>query len=100
MVARVWHGATNVARSDEYLELMRTVALPDYKGTPGNLGAYVLHRLDGGVAHFYMLTFWESRESVKAFAGDDIGVAKYYDFDEEMLLELEPDSRHYDVYRK
>jgi hypothetical protein len=28
-----------------------------------------------------MVTFWESEEAICAFAGDDISVAKYYDFD-------------------
>ena len=37
-----------------------------------------------------MITFWESEEAVRAFAGDDISVAKYYEFDKEFLLELEP----------
>jgi hypothetical protein len=36
-----------------------------------------------------MITFWESEEAIRAFAGDDINVAKYYDFDKDFLLELE-----------
>jgi hypothetical protein len=36
MVTRIWHGATPAAKSDEYLNLMRTVAIPDYRSTPGN----------------------------------------------------------------
>ena len=38
MVTRIWHGATPAAKSDEYLNLMRTVAIPDYRSTPGNRG--------------------------------------------------------------
>ena len=52
MIARIWHGAVPVAKSDEYLERMRTVALPDYKSTVGNRGAFCLHRVQGNVAHF------------------------------------------------
>ena len=36
MITRIWHGATPAAKCDEYLNLMRTVALPDYRSTPGN----------------------------------------------------------------
>jgi heme-degrading monooxygenase HmoA len=97
MIARIWHGAVRKERSDDYLDLMRTVALPDYRSVPGNLGAYALRREDGEVAHFLMLTFWESREAIVAFAGDDISAAKYYDFDKDFLLELEPTVEHYDV---
>jgi len=46
--------------------------------------------MEGDTAHFLMVTFWESEEAIRAFAGDDISVAKYYDFDKNFLLELEP----------
>ena len=38
MITRIWHGATPAAKSDEYLNLMRTVAISDYRSTPGNKG--------------------------------------------------------------
>ena len=77
MVTRIWHGATPASKSDEYLNLMRTVAIPDYRSTPGNKGAYALRHMEGDTAHFLMVTFWESEEAIRAFAGDDISVAKY-----------------------
>jgi heme-degrading monooxygenase HmoA len=58
---------------------MRTVAIPDYKSTAGNMGAYCLHRTLDDRAEFVMLTFWESLEAIKAFNGDAINVAKYYE---------------------
>jgi heme-degrading monooxygenase HmoA len=98
MITRIWHGRTTTAKSDEYLNLMRTVAIPDYRSIPGNKGAYALRRIEGDTAHFLMVTFWESEDAVRAFAGDDISVAKYYDFDKSFLLELESSSTHYETY--
>lgn len=98
MVVRMWHGAVPLAKSDEYLRLMRTIAIPDYKKTPGNRGAFALREVRGDEAHFVMLTFWESREAIQAFAGKDIEAAKYYDFDRDFLLELEPVVKHYELY--
>ncbi len=69
-----------------------------YRSTPGNKGAYALRRIEGDTAHFLMVTFWESEVAIRAFAGDDISVAKYYDFDKDFLLELEPCSAHYEMY--
>jgi hypothetical protein len=46
--------------------------------------------MEGDTAHFLMVTFWESEEAIRAFAGDDISVAKYYDFDKDFLIGLEP----------
>jgi hypothetical protein len=98
MIARIWHGATLASKSDEYLNLMRAVAIPDYRSVPGNQGAYALRRVEGDTAHFLMVTFWESEAAIRAFAGDDIALAKYYDFDKDFLLELEPNSVHYEMY--
>ena len=98
MITRIWHGKTPISKSEAYLHLMRTVAIPDYRATPGNLSAAALHRIEGDVAHFLMVTQWESLEVIKAFAGEDISVAKYYDFDKEFLLEFEPCSYHYETY--
>jgi heme-degrading monooxygenase HmoA len=98
MITRIWHGRTTTAKSDEYLHLMRTVAIPDYRATPGNIGAYALRRIEGDTAHFLMLTFWESEGAIRAFAGNDINVAKYYDFDKNFLLEMEPHSTHYETF--
>jgi hypothetical protein len=36
----------------------------------------------------------ESEDEIRAFAGDDISAAKYYDFDKSFLLEMEPTSSH------
>jgi heme-degrading monooxygenase HmoA len=98
MIARVWHGIVPTQKSDEYLRRMRTVAIPDYRSVPGNRGAFILHHVEDKFSHFITLTFWESREAISEFAGDNIEAAKYYDFDREFLLELEPLVKHYDLY--
>ncbi len=98
MMARIWHGAVPIAQGNEYLDRMRNFALPDYKSIPGNRGAYCLHRVEGAVAHFEMLTFWDNLDAIKLFAGSDYQAAKYYEFDHSFLIELEPNVRHYTVY--
>ena len=98
MVARIWHGITPIAQADAYLQLMQTVAVPDYQSTPGNHGVFLLRKLVEDQAHFLLFTLWESREAVQKFAGEDISRAKYYPFDQEFLLELEPTVDHYDVF--
>jgi hypothetical protein len=61
MMTRIWHGANPASKSDEYLNLMRTVAIPDYRSSPGNKGAYALRRIEGDTAHFLMVTWVLSR---------------------------------------
>ena len=97
MIARRWHGRVPAAKASDYLALMRDVALPDYRGTPGNIGAWCLHRADGDVVHVEMFTLWEDESAIRRFAGDDMAAAKYYDFDSGFLLELEPKVVHFEV---
>lgn len=98
MIARIWHGAVPRERADDYLRLMREVGLADYRSVAGNRGAYVLRRDEETIAHFHMLTFWDSWRAVADFAGEDVSAAKYYDFDSDFLVEQEPTVHHYDVY--
>ncbi len=81
MITRIGHGAVLISKSDEYRDLMRSIAVPKYGATPGNKGAYALRRIDGKLAHFLMVSFWESAAAIRAFAGDDITAAKFYEFD-------------------
>ena len=82
MIARRWHGRVPAAKAGAYLERMREVALPDYRSTEGNCGAWCLHRRDGDIVHVEMFTFWGDEAAVRRFAGEDIAAAKYYDFDD------------------
>ena len=97
MIARHWHGRVPAAKAEDYLRLMSEVALPEYRATPGNLRAWCLHRAEGEVVHVEMLTLWEDEAAIRRFAGDDMTKAKYYDFDPDYLLELEPGARHYEA---
>ena len=100
MIARTWHGAVRAADAERYHAYLLDTGVPDYRRTPGNLGVYLLRRADGDVAHFLLLTFWESWDAIRAFAGDDVERARYYPEDERYLLELEPTVTHYEVLQQ
>ena len=97
MIARIWHGRVPVEKHAKYLDFMQRVALPDYRATPGNRSARCLHRIDDDVVHFVMLTTWDNVDAIRAFAGDPVDTAKYYDFDRDYLLELEPKVQHFEI---
>jgi heme-degrading monooxygenase HmoA len=98
MIARIWHGRTRTADADAYLKFLHERAIPDYEGTPGNRGVWILRRIDGDEAHFLTLTHWESLDAIRAFAGDEVSKAKYYPEDDGFLLEFEPTVEHYELY--
>jgi heme-degrading monooxygenase HmoA len=97
MIARTWHGVVPAGKADEYFDYLKRTGVPDLRGTPGNRGVYVLRRLEGDRAHFLLISLWESREAIRAFAGDDIERARYYPEDRAFLLELEPRVTHYET---
>ena len=97
MIARRWHGEIRKQDGPTYLELMRTVGLPDYRSTEGNLGAWCLHREEGDVIHVEMLSFWTGWDAIERFAGKQIDKAKYYDFDAGFLISMEPTVTHFEI---
>ena len=97
MIARRWHGRVPAEKAERYLQLMREIALPDYRSTEGNCGAWCLHRREAGMVHVEMFTLWEDEAAIRRFAGEDIAAAKYYDFDADFLLELEPEVVHFEA---
>ena len=97
MIGRRWHGRVPADKAGEYLRLMAEVGLEDYRSTPGNGGAWCLHRRAGDVVHVEMFTLWEDEAAIRRFAGDDLLKAKYYDFDPDFLLELEPEVVHFEA---
>ena len=97
MICRMWHGITPRSKADAYTTLLEQKAIPDYRSVPGNLSVAVLRRDEVEVTHFMTVTHWESEESIRAFAGDDLLRAKYYPEDQSFLLEFEPKVQHFVV---
>jgi len=97
MIARLWHGRTRAAHSDDYLAYLIDVGIPGYQGTPGYLGAEILRRTEGSEAHFLLISYWESFEAIARFAGNEPERARYYPMDPDFLLELEPKVVRYEV---
>ncbi len=100
MIARVWFGRTSAADYDAYLTYLEETGVTDLRGTPGNRGVLVLRRVEGGEAEFGVVSFWDSLEDVKAFAGQDVDVARYFPEDERFLLERTPRLKHFEVTRE
>lgn len=49
------------------------------------------------MTHFLTLSYWESEQAIRAFAGAEPLKAKYYPEDADFLLEFEPEVAHYEV---
>lgn len=98
MIARVWRGWVSTGRAAEYVQYINDTGMAEYLQTPGNLGAQMLTRdLGDGRTEVVTLSWWESREAIKAFAGEDIDKAVFYPDDEEFLVGKEDTVSHFEV---
>ena len=97
MIVRMWHGRVPTSKARAYRTFLNKRAIPDYRSFKGNISVYILERTEGEVTHFITMTFWESLDAIKNFAGDDVETAKYYPEDKDFLLEFEPRVVHYEV---
>ena len=97
MIARTWIGVTPAEKSEAYWEYLRKTGLADYRSTPGFRGITILRKVADGRAEFTLTTLWDSLDAIRAFAGDDVDKARYYDEDEEFLIELAEHVEHREV---
>jgi heme-degrading monooxygenase HmoA len=96
VVAREWRGRVAPARADEYYQyLLGCVA--KIRSIPGSLGVEVMRRNEAGAVEYVVISYWESREAIKAYAGQDIEKPHHLPKDRELLLELPTRVLHYDV---
>jgi hypothetical protein len=98
MITRIWHGKTKAVCADEYLDYIKKTGIEDYTGTPGNLSAKILRRMEGDICHFWTVTEWQDIESIKKFAGNDYEKARYYPEDKKYLLEFEEKVIHCETF--
>ncbi len=97
MIVRLWHGRVPADKAPAYRKFLNERAIPDYQSVPGNISVHVLERQEANITHFMTMTFWESMDAIRRFAGDTVEAAKYYPEDRDFLLEFEPTVVHYEV---
>ena len=97
MVARVWTGTTQSADADKYLTHLTRKIFPEMRTLEGNAGAWVLRRPVGDTMEFIVMTLWQSRDAIRAFAGDNIEVAVVPPEAQALLAAWDPHATHYDV---
>ena len=97
-VLREWRAEIRRDRRDEYVEYVKATGLVSYLRTPGNLGASVAVRdLDATRSEIVTLSWWTDTGAIEAFAGKDIGQARYYPQDDRFLLTRPQHVQHYEA---
>ena len=95
-VVRLWHGKVPIEKADDYERFLIDRAAPDYD-SDGLQKLYFLRRNEGKIAHFLLITIWDSLDSIKKFSREP-EIAKYYPEDDEFLIEKEKYVSLYEVF--
>ena len=99
LTVRTWSATASSAGAGEYSRYFAGTLLPQLRELPGFAGAYLLRRelVGDGTAELTAHTFWDSREAIRAFAGDDITVAIVEPEAQAMLLDFDRTATHRSV---
>ena len=95
-VGRVWHGRTPAEKADAYAAYISD-AITKFRSIPGNLGYQLMRENVGAETHFTVISYWASRDAIRAYAGDDIQKTRHLPRDPEFLIEPEQTVINYDL---
>jgi len=98
MIFRKWTGRIRTADREEYVAYIVGTGLADYATTPGNRGYQMVTRdLGDGTTEVATMSWWESMDSIRGFAGEEPERARYYPEDDRFLLDRPEHVEHSEV---
>ena len=96
-VLREWRAEIRRELKDEYVEYVLRTGIAHYRASPGNLGAVIATRdLDQERSEIVTLSWWKDYRAIQTFAGEDIGLARYFSEDHRYLLTRPQRVQHYE----
>jgi len=96
-LARVWRGRVRTVDADAFHRYLIDIGIPGYRKTTGNLGAWILRRPVADGVEFQLVSHWESRAALVAFAGADPTLPRHHPGVERFLLPDGEAVEHYDL---
>jgi heme-degrading monooxygenase HmoA len=98
MIVRRWEARATPDGADKYQAHFATVVVDKLKALDGFRGAQVFRSVESaGRVHLMDLTYWESLESIVAFAGADVGTAVVDEHAQRLLLDFDTTAAHFTI---
>jgi antibiotic biosynthesis monooxygenase (ABM) superfamily enzyme len=97
VICRLWHGWTARASADDYERYLRDELYPRLEDAAGYRGHHVLRRPDGDEVEFVTLTWFDSLDAVRAFAGDEYETPVITERAAALLARWDERAVHYDL---
>jgi heme-degrading monooxygenase HmoA len=100
VISRHWRGRTKYGQDHAYIEHLKADTFPKIRAIPGFVSASILKRDGPDGSEFEIVTVWQSRSAIEAFAGQDIEAAVVSDAAQAMLAAFDQRVRHYEVVHR
>lgn len=72
MIARTWKAQADNERVKDYVAFFEAHVYPDLRQIMGFQGVHVMERPFGDGREIQVVTFWESMDAVRQFAGEQV----------------------------
>lgn len=90
MIVRTWHGCVPLKHAEGFAKHLEKTGVEHSRSVPGNMSAFVRRETQYDWEHFFLATYWQDLEAVKAFAGENYHVAVTYPDDKVFELLSDP----------
>lgn len=96
MITRNWTGVVKPERAEDYLTHLQNDTLKKLSAIKGFVNASILQRVVTDGIEFLVVTYWESMEAIRQFAGETADIAVVPPIVQEMMVRYDPVVRHYE----
>jgi len=97
MIARCWSAQTTAAQAPAYADHLRARVLPSLRAVDGYRGARLLQRATPDGVEVIVITFWQSLDAIRGFAGADVEAPVIAEEAAALLTRFDSRVRHYEV---
>ena len=97
MIARCWSARTSAERAPLYADHLRNAVFPVLKKLAGYKSGTLLRREIPDGVEVLVITYWDSLDSIRSFAGNDLETAVVADQAATLLNDFDRRVRHYEV---
>jgi hypothetical protein len=99
MICRIWHGYTTHDNADAYERVVRTIVIPgiEERSIPGFISIDLIKRRLEHEVEFATLMWFDSKEAIVEFVGDDFTISHVPAEAREVLERFDDRARHYMV---
>lgn len=97
MIARIWRARATPERVHEYAAYLKSTVVPELASIHGYQGATLLQREQNGAVEVTVITWWDSLDAIRAFAGEAIENAVVHDSAARMLVDFDRGVEHHQV---